>query len=263
MALKLPGTYFMAGLLLIASAAVLIVIAYSTNRGDMTTAAVVIAGMVCTVSGIFILTFSGAEPIDPRLVGLLPVQDQITICRIASDLGITGTAHFLPPRITGEKRVMLFNPVSTYAGNRVQTGDSFPLSGPAGLVTVPPCDPLVQDLKKRNTMPQALTEEEVPRLIRETISGIFEFSTGVSASWQDKTVTITFQGYRFIDGCQLVARESPRCCVIHPCPACSLCGALIAESMDTVVSLDRCSSDVPSQSVTAIFTLLPGTDRHP
>jgi hypothetical protein len=263
MKLHLPDKYFLAGLLLVTTAAILIVIAYITNRGDMTTAAVVISGMICVVTGIFILTFSGAEPIDPRLVGMLPLQDLINVCRMASDLGITGNACFLPPRVTGETRVILFNPVSTYQGGRVQSGDSFPLSGPTGLVTVPPCDPLIRDLKKRNTLPKTDNKEVITRLLHETISGIFEFASDVSVSWQENTVTITFHGYRFIDGCQAVAQESPRCCSMHPCVACSLCGSLIAESMDTVVSLDQCSSDNILQSVTAIFSLLPGPDSHP
>jgi hypothetical protein len=263
MKIHLPGKYFMAGLLLVAVAAVLITIAFATNREDMTTAAVVISGMICAVTGIFILTFSGGEPFDPRFVGMLPIQDQINVCRISSDLGITGNACFLPPRVTGDTRVMLFNPVSTFQGGRVQSGDSFPLSGPTGLVTVPSCDLLIRDLKKRNTLPKIMNEEEVTRLLRETISGIFEFASDVSAILEKNTVTVTFHGYRFIDGCQAVAQESPQCCIMHPCVACSLGGALIAEGMDTTVSLDQCSSDVSSQRVTAIFSLLPGPDSHP
>ena len=115
----MPGRYFLAGLLLVATAAVLIAIALLTNRGDITSAAVVICGMACAVTGIFILTFSGGEPIDPGLVGLLPAGDLMNICRIQSDLGIKGNAHFLPPRITGDVRVMLFNPASVFKGGQV------------------------------------------------------------------------------------------------------------------------------------------------
>jgi len=82
--------------------------------------------MICLVTGIFILTFSGGEPIDPRLVGILPAQDLINICRIASDLGISGDSCFLPPRLTGETRVMLFNPVSIYQEARSSPEILFP-----------------------------------------------------------------------------------------------------------------------------------------
>jgi hypothetical protein len=263
MKLHMPGKYFMAGLLLVATAAVLIVIALVTNRGDMTTAAVVIAGMICVVTGIFILTFSGGEPIDPRLVGLLSVQDQISICKIASDLGITGNAHFLPPVVTGEERLMIFNPLSTWQGNPARSDDSFSLSGSAGLITVPSCDPLLRDIKKRTTLPAAASEEEITRLLKETISGTFELASGVTITWQNDTVTVTLHDYRFIDGCQIVAEESPRCCIMHPCATCSLCGALIAQGKATVVSLDQCSPDLSKQEITAVFSVLSAPDRHP
>ena len=44
----------------------------------------------------------------------------------------------------------------------------------------------------------------------------------------DNSATVTIHDYRFSDGCQVIAQESPRCCSMHPCAACSLCGALIA-----------------------------------
>jgi hypothetical protein len=73
MKLHLPGKYFMAGLLLVATAAVLITIALLTSRGDMTSA--VSDCRMTSSDGIFILTFSGGEPIDRRLAAILPVQD--------------------------------------------------------------------------------------------------------------------------------------------------------------------------------------------
>ena len=253
--MKMPGRYFATGLLLVAAAAVLVAVAVLTNRGDITSAAVVIAGMVCAVAGIFILTFAGGEPIDPRLVSSLFVQDQITVCRIAADLGINGNACFLPHRLTGEPRVMLFNPVSEYAGGAVRPEDTFPLSGPAGLVTVAPSDPLVRDLFRGDPLPWTEGEEEVTRLLKESVCGALELSADLSSRWQEKTATITLHGFRFIDACRTSMRESPRCCCMHPCAACSLCGALIAESMDMAVVLDRCSPT--GSNVTAVFTLLP------
>jgi len=263
MKLRLPGKYFMAGLLLVAVAAVLIAIAFATNRGDITSAAVVISAMTCAVTGILILTFSGGEPIDPKLVGILPAQDQMNLCRVQSDLGITGNAHFLPSRVTGEKRVMQFNPVPPYTGGHVHTSDSFPLSGPSGMVTVPSCDPLLRDLSKTMSLPTSKSTEEMTRLLSETVSGVLEFAPSISASWEENTVTITIHGYRFISGCQLMAQESPQCCSMHPCAACSLCGALIAGSLDRVVTLDQCSPGASSQDITAVFTLFPAPDSHP
>jgi hypothetical protein len=261
MRLRMPGKYFLAGLLLVSTAAVLIAIALLTNRGDITSAAVVICGMACAVTGIFILTFSGGEPVDAGVVGLLPAGDLMNICRIQSDLGIQGNAHFLPPRTTGDVRVMLFNPASAFKGEQVTADDSFPLSGPAGMVTLPSCYPLLRD--QTITLPAKENRDEVTRLLHETLSGLFEFASGISADWQEHTVTVTMHRYRFSAGCRVIARESPQCCSMHPCPACSLCGALLAQSMDMVVSLDRCSPGLDPEEITAVFTLLPTSDGNP
>jgi len=263
MNLRFPGQYFSAGLLLMAAAAVLIVVAVLTNRGDITSAALVISAMVCAVAGIFILTFAGGEPIDPKLVALLPVQERITVCRIASDLGITGNAWFLPKRLTGESRVMLFNPVSEYTGGNVRPDDSFPMSGPAGIVTVPAGDPLSSDLFRSGGLPWTDGEDDVSRLLKETVCASFEFATDLSTRWQGNTVTVTLQGYRFMDGCHLSMKESPRCCSMRPCAACSLCGALIAESMDVAACLDRCTPGAAAQEIVAVFTLLPDAQSSP
>lgn len=261
MRLRMPGKYFLAGFLLVATAAILIALALLTNRGDITSAAIVICSMACAVTGIFILTFSGGEPVDMRVVGLLPTGDQMNICRIQSDLGILGNAHFLPHRITGDIRVMLFNPASEYNEGMVATDDSFPLSGPAGMVTIPSCYPLLRD--QVITPPEKENRDEVIRLLRETLIGLFDFASALSTDWQDHTITVTMHKYRFSAGCQIIARESPRCCSMHPCPACSLCGALLAQSMDMVISLDRCSPGTDPEEITAVFTLLPPLNRNP
>lgn len=259
--MKQPGRYFQAGLLLVAAAAVLIAIALLTSRGDITGAAVVIAGMACAMAGIFMLSFSGGEPADLELVGLLPAGELLNICRVQSDLGITGTAHFLPPGITGEDGVMLFNPAGSWTGERVPAADSFPLTGPTGMVTLPSCAPLLREHPVAE--PGSRDREEVTRLLRESVTGLFELAAGLSADWQDKSVTITLQGYRFTSGCRVIALESPQCCRMHPCPACSLCGTLLARGLDTVVALERCSPGPSAEEVTAVFSLLPVPDRNP
>jgi hypothetical protein len=260
MNLKLPDKYTTATILFMAAAAVLVAIALITDQGEFITAALVISGTICAMTGFFILTFSGGESVDLNLVGLLPAQGCINLCRIASDLGITGNAYFLPPHRTGEAWVRQFNPVSTYNGSKVSTKGSFPQTGPAGLVTIPSCDPLIQNLRKKNALVIPDKEEFLTHLLREIIEEVFEFSPRVSAIWHGSTVTITFHGYRLIDGCHVIAQASPHYCAMNPCSVCSLCGALIAEGTDKVVTLDQCSSASSSQDVTATFSILPLLD---
>jgi len=249
--------YSTAAVLFLTAAAGFVAIALITNLGEFITAAFVISGMVCGMMGIFMLTFFSGEPIDPHLVGLLPVQGCMNLCRIGYDLGITGNAYFLPPRVTGETRVMQFNPASIYQGSEVSSKGSFPETKPAGLVTLPSCDPLIQDLRKRKALVIPDNAENLTQLLRETLGEILEFAPRVSARWHGSTITITLHRFRYIAGCQFIAQESPGCCIRNPCPASSLCGALIAEGMDKVVTLDQCSISPSHQDIIIIYSIVP------
>ena len=249
--------YTIAGILLLAAAAVFIDIALISNPGEITTAAFVISALVFGMTGIFTLTFSGGDPVDPRLIGILPAQGSLTLCRLTHHLGMQGNAYFLPPRVTGEARVMQFNPTSTYDGKQGSEKGSFREKGPAGLVTTPSCDLLIEDLRKRNALVIPDKEEELTVLIRETIEDVFKLTPHVSARWNNNSVTITFHDFPSVEGCKIIARGSPNCCTMNPCPMCSLCGVLIAEGRDKVVTLDKCSFTSSSRDVTAVFSILP------
>ena len=260
--MKLPrlNKYSTAAMLFLAAAVVFVALALVTNLGEFITAAYVISGAILAMTGIFLLTFSLGEPVDPLLIGLLPVQGCSNLCRIATDLGIHGKAYFLPPRINGEARVMQFNPTHTYSGSLISAKGSFPETGPAGLVTIPFSDPFIQVLKKNNALVIPDKEEKISQLLREILGDILAFAERVSVSWQGATVTITLHGFRSPDGCTTIARDSPECCARFPCTACSLCGAVIAEGKDAVVTLNRCSVGPDPRTVTAVFVLVPQPD---
>jgi len=211
---------------------------------------------------------------DPHFFGLIPVQGSLNLSRLASDIGIYGNAYFLPPGMTGENRVMQFNPLSSQywnankhrreAGNALIwseyslrsyiPGESPVTPGiPHGLMTVPPSDPLVKDLRKRNALVIPKGNEELSVLLRETIVDISEFASRISITWESDLITITLHEYRFIDACRFASSESPQSCGRYPCPACSLCGSLIAEGMNTIVALDKCMVSSP-QDITAVFS---------
>jgi hypothetical protein len=257
MKLKVPNKYAIIAIFLLAAAAVFIAIALISNLGEFITASFVISSMICTVIGIFSLTFSMGEPVDPQLLGLLPAQGCINLCTIVQSLGISGNAKFLPPRVTGETRVMQFNPVSNDKGSGEYSKGSFRKTGPAGIVTSPSCYLLIKDLKKRNALVIPDKEEKLTQLIRGTIEDVFKFAPRVSARWDGSLVTITFQGYPSINSCEVLAQASSLCCTMNPCPMCSLCGVLIAEGIDKVVTLDKCTVSLSSLDVTAVFSILP------
>ena len=257
MKFRMPNKYTTAAFLLVATAAVLVWIAVSTNPGEYIAAALVISGLICVITGIFSLTFSRGEPVDPYLLGILPAQGSITFCLLAHHLGIKGNAYFLPQCLTGEPRVMQFNPVSIFGGSEGYPKGSFRTSGPPGLVTTPFCDPLIQDLKKRHELVIPYDKDDLTLLLRETIEDVFKFAPWVSVKWDDSTVAITFHNYPAINGCGVVTQESPQCCAMSPCPVCSLCGALIAEGLEKVIALEQCSIVPASRNVVAIFSILP------
>jgi hypothetical protein len=255
--------YSTAAILLFAVAAVFIDIALISNPQDITTAAFVISGMVCAMTGIFTLTFSAGEPLDSRLLGLLPAQGSINLCRLTHYLGKHGHAYFLPPGVTGEYKVMQFNPISSYDGKQGSEKGSFKNKGPAGLVITPSCDLLIQDLRMRNALIIPDNEENLTQLLRETIEDVFKFTPKVTARWLGNSVAVTFHDYPSIEGCKIIERVSGDCCIMNPCPMCSLCGALISEGRDRIITIDRCTPGSSSHDVTAVFSILPLPDSNP
>ncbi len=257
MKLKNLDNYASAALLLMAAAVGLVATGLIANLGEFVTAVFVISGMACALTGIFVLTFTRGMMIDPRYVGMLSAQWCKNICRIESDLGITGNAYFLPSRITGEAGVMQFNPTLTYSGSSVSANEPIIRTGTAGLIITPCCDPWIQELRKKHSLVIPEKERELITLINETVGEVLGFASRVSGSWRNNTVTITFQGYRFVDGCKAITGESEEFCTMNPCPVCSLCGAFLAEGTDKVVTLDQCSINPSSHDVTAVFSMLP------
>lgn len=246
--------YSVAAILFFGAATVYIALALFANPGGINTSAFVIAASVCVMIGVFSLAFSAGDPVDPRLVGLLPAQGSLNINLLTKHLGHRGNAYFLPPRVTGHATSVQFNPTSTYERLEGSAIRSFHKAGPAGLVTPPSCELLIEDLWKKNTLVIPEKKEELTSLIRETIEDFFKFAPKVSVQWEGSKVAITFHEYPYIDGCKVIAQKSPHCCAMNPCPACSLCGVLIAEGLDTGVRLERCSVSPSSKDVTAVFS---------
>jgi hypothetical protein len=251
--------YYRASLALIVAAVVLILIAILTDRRDLTSAALVISGLVCFITGIFLATLSGSEPLDTRYVSLLPVQGCISLCRICADLGIAGNAVFLPPSRERQDRIMQFNPVSSYSG-ATPGGDSFITTpGSAGLLVIPSAAPLLREIRERHLLVIPSDETMLPDMIREVGVDLLEIADRVTTDRSAATITVTLEGYRLISGCMAVQKESPRCCLVSPCPVCSLIACLLVEGTGNVLQLERCSPDENLQSVTMVFSPVPSS----
>jgi hypothetical protein len=262
MKIHLLNKYSYAGILLVGTSAVFILLPLFSSLGEFTSATFVLSGLACAMTGIFIFSFSQDEPFDPQFVRLLPVQGCMNLCRVMADLGVTGNAHFLPPRVTGEARVLQFNSTQPYTGSPVNATGSFIKTSPAGTVFTPSCNPLIQDLKMKNMITLPDTEENITQLLCEVLGTVYDLAQKVSVqwnghSWEGNLISIRLHHYRLIEGCRVIAEESPGCCTKNPCPACSLCAVLIAEVTGKVVSLQECSMGPDSSDINAVFLILP------
>jgi hypothetical protein len=256
---KLPSLnpYYKAALVLTAAAVLLLAVAIVTDRRDLTSAALVIAGLACLITGIFLAAFSGPDPLDTRLVSLLPVQGTITLARVCADLGITGNAVFLPPS-AGRDRVMQFVPVSVFSGDAaIVQGEPFVAPpGPAGLLAVPAGAPLLEELRARHNLAIPEDPAVIPDLVREVIVDLLEVAERAVTEVNDATVSVRMEGYRLHPGCVALGHESPRCCLVSPCPVCSLVACLLVETTGRTVQVERCSpGDKDPATVTISFTL--------
>ena len=212
----------------------------------------IIAGIICLILGGFTLLFTGNEPADPKVIGLLPAAGSLNLHRIALDSGISGKASFLPRQLTEESKIMQFNPVSTYYGDVISTRRPFSEKEPYGFLTIPFGDPLYQLLKKKNDITIPKKVEDLNLLLSETMSDVFELSLHVTTAWETNKVTVTLHGYRLIEGCNFINDQSPGCCSYYPCPVCSLCGILIVECINKFVTLEQCS--VTANDMSAVFS---------
>jgi hypothetical protein len=252
-----PDRYFIGSFLLILLGCIFMVISALTDRRDLTTAAVILSAAVLFLAGILLFTFSKRESLDEKFVSMLPVQGMINLCRVAADLGIAGSACFLPGKRFGQNGVMQLMPAFTYEGGDF-SGEVF-VSGTGGVgILVPPSSHPLQEVLARYSQVVIPGEPaDLTTLIHEICVENLEVAGSVGVNWSDGAVSIRMDGYRLIEGCRRVAQESPACCRMYPCPVCSLCAGFIAEGLNRPVQVDRCLPEAKRDTVQVSLSLLP------
>ncbi len=231
------------GLLLICAAAVLIWISFIVHRGDLSTAALIVAGVGCFLLGIVMFAMSGGERISPRLVSLLPVQASINICRITGDLGLKGTAHMIPSSGVGTTP-MQFNPVGAFSHPPDNRDTSFSLSAPWGMSIIPSGYPLLKELQQKFEWSPVQDIGHLSTGLKEVCEDIYQFSSLATATFNESLLTIVLKDFRYIDCCKEInVSSAPVCCRINPCPVCSLFACMVAESMRKPCTLELVDQD--------------------
>jgi hypothetical protein len=219
------------GLLLFIAAAVLIGMSFIMHRGDLSTAVLIISGVGCFLLGIVMFAVSEGEQINPRLVSLLPVQASINTCRITSDLGIKGTAYFIPSTIEGTPPIQ-FNPVGEFSFPPETRDFSFSLSAPWGISIIPSGYPLLKELEQKYDWIPTNDILQLTTGLIEVCEDVYTLTRLASVTCNGSLVTIILKDFRYIDCCKEIKKSSaPVCCRINPCPFCSLFACMVAESI--------------------------------
>ena len=257
MNLSTLNTNYRAALALCITAAILITTAILTNRGDFTSAALVIAGLVCLLVGIFFTTLSTNDPIDLHYISLMPVQGCINTARICADMGIQGNACFIAKGRGGRSTTMQYLPVSVYHAEPLPMESFVTEPDTAGLLIEPACAPLLKRLYQREHLGIPQDMAGLHALVRELGVEVLDIANVVRSENEKEIITITMEEFRLIDGCRAMMAESPRCCITSPCPVCSLYAAILAEGTGKVIQVERCEPDSILPNVTAVFSVLP------
>lgn len=245
---------YLSSFVLLITAGILLLTIVITDRRDMTSSAVVIAATILFLTGIFLFTFVKKEAVDGTISTLIPVQNQINICRMAADLGVKGNAWFIPKELSGTGSTMQFLPVSTYRDGELK-GTTY-VSGEAGAgILIPPAgETLKAYLMKRSSMIIPDTVPDLSQLIKEIGEELLEISNGVEVRQAGDGISIHLDNYLLIQGCREIMKESPGCCQIHPCAICSLFGSVLAEGLRQPVMIEQCRPVHTGSSVEILFS---------
>lgn len=246
--------YFMAGATLIAAAALVLTIAYFTNRGDLTSATLVLSGIVSFVGGVFLLALSKGEPFEPGYVGALPAAGTINLSRVASDLGLMGDGVYLPPE-TKKSSVIQFIPAGSYHGATIREDFSFATSdGSEGLVFLPMGLPLFEQLKQDAGLRIPTEETNIFSCIREVCSDVLEVAEEAAVEGSGDAVVVTMRKFRLLSCCAAVRAESPKCCTMVGCPVCSLVACILTEGFGKPCSLSKAQVDEGRGDLTLVYS---------
>lgn len=244
---------FLGGVALLVAAAVLLLAAALTGRGDMTSATLVLVGFGSFVGGVVMLTQYRGQPVAPWVAGLAPVGGVVDLARVAADLGLQGNAHLVPTK-SGVVQVV---PVGGAAPSLPDDDYSFiDEAHGGGLRLVPTGGPLYDRLIEKNGLAVPDTLEGVCTAIREVGEVALAVADRVEAVPEGDGLVVTLEGFRLYDGCKAVRAASPKVCTMIGCPVCSCFGVMAAAGLGRTCVLEHVGADDRTRSVRLVLRLL-------
>ena len=245
-------THLASGILFAASIVVFLITAL-TNRGDMTSAVLVLCGFMLLVTGVFILITSERTPMPAFLTELMPVQGTVNLARAFADLGVTSsTLHRYLPE---SGNVIQINPVTGGKIPNLPEDTTFITIGEWNGISYPAISsPLLMKLKKDDHLSVPKNNfEMLSTCLSEVFSDYLAVAEKVSVVKNDKSIVITLDKFSPVSLCQAIQEISPKCCTMVGCPICSLAASIIAESEEMDVLSD--SAELSGTTLTLVFSL--------
>jgi hypothetical protein len=259
--MKLPqlDTYTRAALILIGLSIFIMVVFLATNRGNITSAILVLIAFASFVAGLFIFSFSGEEQIDHNVAAALAVPYTINISRVLADMGVSGPAHFIPVPDDGTfpEPVMQFNPVGTTVPDQFNEDFTFLMrQDGSGVLTVPSGMPLLTMMEQNHSIMIPAPEPELFEAIREVNQDLLEVAGEVTVTRSGNGIMMTLMKYQLISGCIAARRESPMTCLVAPCPICSLAGVMVAKGLGKRCAIQQVLVDERGGNIEVFFTVM-------
>ena len=229
------STYSRTSLILIGLAIAIMAVLLVTNRGDLTSATLLLVAFACFVTALFIFLLERENDGDQKLAAFMAVPYTSTLSRILADLGVQGHAHFItvPDDRTFPATVMQFNPVIGIIPERLGENQTFYTGKDSpGVLTVPSGNALLEMMEQDKAIVLPSSEPKLLEALREVNQDLLEIADNALVTRSGNEIVVELKNFKLIEGCIKIRDESPRNCITAPCPVCSLAGIIIAKGLE-------------------------------
>ena len=249
----ISSVYFAPAVLFLAAVLTFTVYIF-TNRADMTSALLLLAGFMLFITGILLLTLADRRPLPVKLTEMLPVAGSLDLATVFADLGVTSsTIHrYLPSDeciqinpVTGGSIPVILTDL-TFVSTENWNGVQYRALG----------SPLLSQLKREdNLIIPAGSIDRIGTCISEVMNDTLSLAEKVTVKTTDTSVVIILEEFAMKKTCAALQAQSPKCCTMVGCPVCSLMASILAEGSGRDV--ESISAVLDGSALTVSFALHP------